>query len=65
LKTKTDVPVADKLLEQIEVARDPETNAYLHHDNMTLILAHFHEAVESETMAEGTMPVSSMEARHG
>jgi len=65
LKTKTDVPVADKLLEQIELARDPDTNAYLHHDNMTLILAHFHEAVEPETTAESTMPVTSMEARHG
>jgi len=65
LKTKTDVPVADKLLEQIEVARDPDTNAYLHHDNMTLILAHFHEVLEPETTAVGTMPVSSMEVRHG
>ena len=65
LKTKTDVPVADKLLEQIEAARDPETNAYLHHDNMTLILAHFHEAVETETTVEGTKPAIPMEARHG
>lgn len=65
LKTKTDIPVADKLLEQIEVARDPDTNAYLHHDNMTLILAHFHEVLEPETTAVGTMPVSSMEVRHG
>ena len=39
----TDVPLADKLLEQIEAARDPDTDAYLHHDNMTLILAHLHE----------------------
>lgn len=33
--------LADRLLAEIEAARDPKTDAYLHHDNMTLIAAHF------------------------
>lgn len=34
-------PLTDHILGQIEEARDPETGAYLHHDNMTLIMAHY------------------------
>jgi len=34
---------ADYFLREIERARDPETDAYLHDDNMTLILAHLSE----------------------
>ena len=32
--------LSDAFLRQLEVARDPDTNAYLHHDNMTLAMAH-------------------------
>jgi hypothetical protein len=32
--------LADHFLAQLEAARDPDTNAYLHHDNMTLLIAH-------------------------
>lgn len=31
--------LAGSILAQIEAARDPDTNAYLHHDNMTLAMA--------------------------
>lgn len=31
--------LADSILAQIEAARDPDSNAYLHHDNMTLAMA--------------------------
>ena len=34
-----DIDLPDELLVQVENARDPETGAYLHHDNMTLIVA--------------------------
>lgn len=30
--------IADKLLEQLEAARDPDTGAYLHSDNLTLLI---------------------------
>ncbi len=37
---KNNGQLADRLLAEIEAARDPKTDAYLHHDNMTLIAAH-------------------------
>jgi serine/threonine protein phosphatase PrpC len=39
LKANSDLP--NNLLKQIEEARDPLTNAYLHHDNLTLAMACF------------------------
>jgi len=42
-----DVPgteLADHFLAQIEAARDPDTGAYLHHDNMTLAIGVFPNA---------------------
>ncbi len=35
--------LVDNFLTQIEEARDPKTDAYLHDDNMTLVLAHLTE----------------------
>ncbi len=40
LASKNNCGLADRFLEQLEVARDPDTNAYLHSDNMTLVMAH-------------------------
>ncbi len=40
LSSKNDCGLADRFLEQLEAARDPDTNAYLHSDNMTLVMAH-------------------------
>ena len=40
LAERTDNNLADHFLFQIESARDPETEAYYHHDNMTLVMAH-------------------------
>ncbi len=34
-----DIDLPDELLVQVENARDPDSGAYLHHDNMTLIVA--------------------------
>ena len=51
LKQKDNSDLADHLLKQIEEARDPETDAYLHHDNMTLVLAHISSKDHHHTMA--------------
>lgn len=39
-----DNQLSDHLLKQTEEARDSETNAYLHSDNMTLVMAYMSEA---------------------
>lgn len=41
LMAKEKPALSDHILEQIETARDPDTGAYLHHDNMTLVMAHY------------------------
>ena len=48
LAAKDDHGLADHFLTQIEAARDPDTDAYLHHDNMTLVIAHLSKT-ESDT----------------
>ena len=40
LNREDDPDLANVFLKQLEDARDPDTDAYLHHDNMTLLLAH-------------------------
>ena len=41
LLAKEKPSLSDHILKQIEAARDPDTGAYLHHDNMTLVTAHY------------------------
>ena len=50
LADETDPKLADHFLTLIEEARDPDTAAYLHHDNMTLVMAH---------LAKGTREISN------
>jgi len=44
----TDQPLSESFLNAIETARDEETGAFLHHDNMTLIMAHMTARSTSE-----------------
>ena len=48
LSSKNECGLANHFLSQLEAARNPETGAYLHHDNMTLVLAHLSERTEHE-----------------
>ena len=43
--------LSQHLLKLIEEARDPETGTYLHHDNMTLVIAHMSTSVEETSNA--------------
>jgi len=46
LTERTDSNLADHFLFQLESARDPETEAYYHHDNMTLVMAHLSTVID-------------------
>ena len=51
LKRQNSPSLTHHLLERIEEARDPETGAYLHHDNMTLVMAHMSPPAEETSDA--------------
>jgi len=51
LKRQKSPSLTQHLLKLIEEARDPETDAYLHHDNMTLVMAHMSNSVEETSNA--------------
>ncbi len=45
---RTVLGLSGALLQQLEAARDPDTEAYLHHDNMTLAMARLMEAKDHD-----------------
>lgn len=51
--------LSNHILDQIEQARDPETGAYLHHDNMTLVIAHFPKPPAHISLAEALEEVDN------
>jgi len=61
LSNKNNSGLADRFLEQLEAARNPDSGAYLHHDNMSLVIGHFSE---NESASVIQAPALKVEHNH-